>query len=452
MRLQRNNRKLLRLSGFILILVTLAVFTVPSLIASSRIWQAKKSIDRTNYSDAVELLSDAEFWDSKTGETSFLRARCYRQLGDAEKMNAELQRAAELGVDWKRLHIEQTLYLAQSGALDKVGSRLPELFQNGGDDLPAICEAYAQGFLLNHQLNDAVQILEAWAADFPEDPRPHAGMGLILKENGQFTSAADKLREALKRDPGITKYRLTLAELLLAMHRFDDALQEAAKARQAEPDRADVFALYGEIQRQSGLNDEALRSLRTALNIEPSHFKALLTLGQLHNDSGNYSEAIASLSRCLERQPFNVDVRSAIGTSLRGLGKTEQAAEHFQFCADASKAHSRIRTNIDKLSRNSQLVEERYENGELMMKYGDPAEAAAWLQSVIRLAPNHLSAHRVLAEHYRKTGQPDAATQYENAIKSLARNLKETETRTESVSHPTTKKPVTVPENPVPEN
>lgn len=414
-----RNRGRLRLLGLTLVLGIVAVVAGPGLLAVRKLQQARNSMFAARHSDAIALLADAESWKGPTGESAFLRARCFRQLSDAEKMKGALQQAAELGFDRKRIRTEQTLYLAQVGELDKVGSQLPILFQNGGDDLPVICEAFANGFLANHRVADAVQILNAWAADFPEDPRPHTGIGLVHKNAGQFTLAVAAFREALKRDPDRVRARLQLSEVLIDLHRFDEAVSETWKVCRVEPENAVALTIHGQAQHYSGMNEDALRSLMKAVKLAPTNLKAMLALAQLHNDSGRFTAAIELLRKCMQKESFNVDVRSAIGTALRGIGKTDEATLHFKYCAEASEAHSRIQTNLDKLSRDGQLVGARFDTGELMMRYGSPEEATAWLKSVLRLEPSHVPAHQALADHYRESGQVAAAREHEAAVQLL---------------------------------
>jgi Tfp pilus assembly protein PilF len=413
------NRRWLRLLGLILVLGIVAAITGPGLLAGRKMQQARNSMFDGRYSDAIMLLADAESWKAPTGETAFLRARCFRQLADAENMKLALREASELGFDRNRLITEQTLYLAQVGDLDKVGTRLPVLLQNGGDDLPVICEAFANGFLANHQIADAVQILNAWVADFPEDPRPHAGIGLIHKNAGQFTLAAAAFHEALSRDPDRVLVRLQLSEVLMEQHRYDETLAETLKVCRVDPRNVVALTIHGQAQHYLGLTDDALRSLNQAVKIEPTNLKAMLALAQLHNDTQRSPAAIELLRSCMQMEPFNADVRSALGTALRGIGETDEATLHFKYCAEASEAHSRIRTNLNKLSRDGQLVEARFETGELMMQYGSPAEATAWFRSVLRLEPSHIPAHQALASYYRRIGHVDAAREYEVAVKSL---------------------------------
>ncbi len=416
------NRRLLRLLGLILVLGIVAAFTGPGLLAGRKMQQARNSMFDGRYSDAIVLLADAESWKAPTGETAFLRARCFRQLADAENMKLALRQAAELGFDRKRLITEQTLYLAQVGDLDKVGTQLPILLLNGGDDLPVICEAFANGFLANYQITDAVQILNAWVADFPADPRPHAGIGLIHKNAGEFTLAAAAFREALKLDPDRILVRLQLSEVRMEQHLYGEALAETLKVCRVAPENVFALTIQGRAQHYSGLTDDALRSLKQAVKIKPTNLKAMLALAQLHNDTERFTAAIELLQRCMLEEPFNVDVRSAIGTALRGVGKTEEASLHFHYCAEASEAHSRIRTNLDKISRDGRHVEARFETGELMMKYGSPAEATAWLKSALRLEPSYVPAHQALAGHYRESGQVAAAREHEAAVLILKKS------------------------------
>jgi tetratricopeptide (TPR) repeat protein len=408
--------RLIVLSGILVVVLT---FFGPALIATCRTMVAEEAMYAGDYLTAIQNLNSAQWWQPSNAEPAFLTARCYRRIGDTIGMTDSLKLAARLGYDRQKLDIEQTLYLAQTGELDRVAGKLPSLLQHGGDDLPAICEAYANGFLSNHQLNDAIQILNAWAADFPADPRPHCAFGLIYKNAGQFIKATESFREAIKRHPKRKGVRIQISEALISLHRYKEAFVEARQAVALEPENPDAFAVLGQALYNSDQVDKAQSAFSNALGLQSDHFKSLLALGQLHNDQGQYSTAIPLLSNCLKQKPYNVDVRSALGTALRGAGKNEEAVQHFEYCTEASRAHSRIRSNLDRLSRDSQLVAERFENGQLMLQYGSPSEAVDWLRSVIRLSPDHVSAHKALASFYRSVGDLESAEKHDDIIALL---------------------------------
>src|SRR5262249_53929544 len=77
-------------------------------------------------------------------------------------------------------------------------------------------------------MSHALAHLEQWAALDTSDGRPHRFMGLIYKDQGDNTAAADHYRAALRLRlaPRVRKEVVAeLAEVLIQLHEYAEALQ-----------------------------------------------------------------------------------------------------------------------------------------------------------------------------------------------------------------------------------
>jgi len=78
-------------------------------------------------------------------------------------------------------------------------------------DSEEICEAYHQGDLVNRQFQEAIQLLQSWWADYPNNPQPHYLMGMTYAERSSIPLAIQSLQRAVKLDPDYFQAHLALA-------------------------------------------------------------------------------------------------------------------------------------------------------------------------------------------------------------------------------------------------
>jgi eukaryotic-like serine/threonine-protein kinase len=99
------------------------------------------------------------------------------------------------------------------------------------------------------ELEKAAQTYQEWVQKYARDFRAHSNFGNVFAELGEYGRAAEEQREALRLFPDSVGPYANLANALLALQQFDEALQTVQQARVRKLDdavlRNDLYALAG---------------------------------------------------------------------------------------------------------------------------------------------------------------------------------------------------------------
>ncbi len=238
----------------------------------------------------------------------FYRAEAYRQLGYCELAQTNLLRACERA---KRSNCQNVCAPA------KGQKEAYDLQQQG---LKAFYE---------RKLDDAERLLTQALGAFQQDPSFYNYRAWVRERQGKFNEALSDVQSALTLDPGhedswfrlghiqherkqypealkayqqnllftpknTTQIYQNIALLYNDMKNYASALREIDTAlAQARPhEQADLLAIKGFIQQQSGKLPEALATLEQTLSHDPTHFFA-------HKDR---AEILTQLKRCQEAE------------------------------------------------------------------------------------------------------------------------------------------------------
>jgi tetratricopeptide (TPR) repeat protein len=168
------------------------------------------------------------------------------------------------------------------------------------------------------------------------------GQGMAALAQGTYERAGLKAAvgylEAAKdvdwTDPREAEALAKLVDWLPELDRAGDAVELADKAREAHPEEADFWALYGQAlleQASSGAepDPEPIRSaFQKALELEEDNPIALRGLAAMQASIGGHpEEAIELYQRAIELDPRDEVAPEALARLLRSLGRTREAVE-----------------------------------------------------------------------------------------------------------------------------
>ena len=138
---------------------------------------------------------------------------------------------------------------------------------------------------------------------------------LMLLKAHQYARAEAVAREAVTRDPSLTKNRLALASALLSQQKTPEAIAIYQDILRREPQNIEAIYQLG-VQRQKQGNDaEALRLFQQVARQDVGYGKTGWYLGNLQRKQGNRAAADALLKRY---QAMNTDA-DAFNTALSRL-------------------------------------------------------------------------------------------------------------------------------------
>lgn len=374
--------------------------------------QARTALAEHDAGAAITHLRNAKRYRPDDPEVEFLLARVARRQGRTDDVRTHLERAWKLGYPEETIRREEWLTLAQNGQLREAEPHLPELLTDPGDDAGEICEAYVTGYLRTHRFQRALELLDAWQADAPDDPQPHFLRGAYAEHIKAAGKAISEFEAALSKAPERDDIRLRLASVLTLERRYEEAGDHFRILLDRVPGNPDVQAGWGTHLLAQGRLDEAGRAFDRALAEHPDHFEARFGRGRVELQRGDPKEAVRWLSPLATDQPRNVELRYALGSALAASGNPQAAKPHFDFVAEARPAMDRADALADRILADPTDIEARYEVGSILLKYDSPADGVAWLRGVLDIRPDHRPTHLALADYYEEIGDRELARRH----------------------------------------
>jgi tetratricopeptide (TPR) repeat protein len=253
-----------------------------------------------------------------SGEAHFLLARTMRRQGDFTGARRHLQAARRN--DWaiSALDLEYKLIQAQSGGVRAAEAALLEYVEADHPESPLILEALIQGYLQNNLLSDAYRWCTAWMTGHAGQWQPHYWRGLVLERGLKLALAADDYQAALALRPGHRETRHRLAQILLRIGKFEEALPHFEAYLRDQPD--DPVAVVGcaRCLRALARGDEARELAERWLERSEGSAPLLVLLGQLESDRDRPAEALAWLRRAEALTPADRELLQTLAASPSG--------------------------------------------------------------------------------------------------------------------------------------
>jgi tetratricopeptide (TPR) repeat protein len=374
--------------------------------------RARQMLQRRDNQAAVQELRTALRFAPDEPELHLLLARAHRRLGNLARVEPLLRRAERLGGDPVAAERERWLTRAQAGRLRDAEPHLTELLADPRDDGVDICEAYVQGYFINLRTREALQLLDAWKRDYPEDAQAYFMEGYLRQALAQTREAIAAYRKGLELRPERTIMRCRLAELLAEEHEVERAAAHFRRCLREAPGRVEILTAWAKSLAAAGELDQARTALEKVLDHTPGHFEALRQLGELEVTAGNFEQALPHLNAALEQRPYDTTTHNALGKALRALGRADQAQPHLDYVAEAEQSLARMERLLPKVVEQPGNAELRFEIGMTLLQYGDPDDGAKWLRTVLELQPDHAAARQALAAYYESRGDWQQAAVY----------------------------------------
>lgn len=159
----------------------------------------------------------------------------------------------------------------------------------------------------------------------------HMAKALFYSDLGEFASAEESYRMAIKVEPEFVPVRLNLGELLLSQNRPQEAERvfreavEAAMFVYHEGLARDALARY--LIRMKRY-DEGVEELRLATELMPEHAQTHYFYGVALNSLGRFDEAIPYLEKAASLDPNNLEYLTGLAAIFRDAGQMDRARKY----------------------------------------------------------------------------------------------------------------------------
>ncbi len=133
----------------------------------------------------------------------------------------------------------------------------------------------------------------------PDSGEAHHNLGVVYQDMNLFEKAEQEYRKAI--DLGYDPSIFLLARLLLAMKKYDEAIEWGLKAAQVEPKNPAIFNLLGVASNEKKDYKQALSYFQKAMNLNPDDPIIWINLGIAHFNNGERDRAKELLEKALSR-------------------------------------------------------------------------------------------------------------------------------------------------------
>jgi len=258
-----------------------------------------------------------------------------------------------------------------------------------------------------------------------------------------FERAIARLEGVLRLDAKRHTLRRKLIDLLIFLHRFQDAKQhlelldpgigdrKADRAPSARPDRPELLKLYGQCQAGLGFYTDAKNSLQKAIELDPKQLEAYTFLAQvLRSRLASPDAADACMAKLVEANPDSPKARVLMGWYLKGTASTDpvRAAEANRRAMEEAKQALDLASKQppEKLAAEDRgaLREALRLAAQCALAEGQIDEARNYVDRGLALNPDDVAMYAMSADVELRSGKPEAALKrLEEGLKTVGKQV-----------------------------
>ena len=399
------------------IAVLLAALVAPHALAAWQYRAAIRDLDRHHPEAASERLNRCVSTWPRSATMRLFASRAARQSGDLEAAQRHLHQARLIaGEPDDDLAFEWALLQASAGNVRETEGYLQKQADARPAEAPLVWESLAEGYLRNYRILDAMSVLDHWLAFAPENVRALELRGRTFITGKGVKRGSDDLRRVLELDPERDDARQRLSRALLDLGAYGEAVPHIERLLKARPDDPELSVRLARCLNMLDRKAEARRALEAALANHSGHGLALRTFGQFELTDGKPAEAEKHLRLAAAAMPDDYQSRWLLYESVRQQGKPD-AAELLK-AAEAVRDRSERLGDLQSRRLATQPLEPalHVEMAGLLMNSGRSELAVSWLRSALSLDAGFKPAHRMLAEHFERTGNAALAAEHRKML------------------------------------
>ncbi|UCG34885.1 MAG: tetratricopeptide repeat protein [Candidatus Omnitrophota bacterium] len=179
----------------------------------------------------------------------------------------------------------------------------------------------------------------------------------VRRGRERFRLAREQFDLAIDLDPKSGLSRSGRAISLYFLKDFDEALQEAKRAKEISPDDAEVLANLGYIYAQRAMIDRAIEEYRDAVKLAPDSYVFNYNLGTLYAMKENYSKATVHLAKAKQINPTLPEIYNNLGCVYWEDKKYNRAKQEFEKGLSMEKSYLESHYNLGVVLYNLEQYE-----------------------------------------------------------------------------------------------
>lgn len=374
---------------------------------------ARRAVAAGRYGEGRALLERWLKREPDSPEAHYLKARVGLGTDRPGEVADGLKRARALGHPGSELDLLLAVIDAKKGRHGEAEPVLARAFAGARGPDPLVDEALAKVYIETFQFARAEPVLDRWSREDPGNAKPYLWRVEIDRRKADDPGAVVRdYREAVKRAPNLAEARLGLADELRLAHRCAEAGPEYDAYLARKPD--DPAGRLGAGRNALELGDEAaaVRHLARVLELDPGHAGAHRELAEIDLRRGENARALAHLDRAAGAEPNDVRVRYSRALALSRLGRSEAAEAERALVARLREDEVQIDRLRRRLVTSPHDAALQCQAARWMFQHGHADEGVRWAEKALRDRPGDPEVSRLLADHYRRSGNPGLANFY----------------------------------------
>jgi len=195
---------------------------------------------------------------------------------------------------------------------------------------------------------------------YPEAAAARINLGNYYFQRQEYEKALEFFKGGapFARRNGIGEVHVKIAETLVRLARYDEAVPEFRMAIDEEPDQVWIRNNLGSILMRSGRWAEAAAEFEAAILIDPGHANAYVNLGACLLNSGKVDEALEYFRLGVARDLDNVEAHANLGITLYRQGLVEEAIREIEIAVRLSPGRTQLRQVLEQMKAGSRPPEQ----------------------------------------------------------------------------------------------
>ena len=258
---------------------------------------------------------------------------------------------------------------------------------------------------------------------------------VILFSDGKYENALAEAKRAVDSEPNNARYHNSFGMILHAMKQYNKAFAEKREAVELEPDNAQYRNSLGVTLHEMKQYDKALVEKSKAVELEPDNAQYHNSLSVTFHEMKWYNEALNEARKAVELEPDNAQYHNSLSVTLSEMKWYDEALNEARKAVELepynARYHDSLGTILHELKRYNEALEETQKAIELEpnnAKYHDSLgvtlheiqrydEALEETRKAIELEPNNAQYHDSLsATLYRMQRYDEALKESQKAV------------------------------------
>lgn len=382
---------------------------------------AQSALERRDWAGARQHLEHALARSPNDPELLLMSARAARreeQLYEAQKLLDSCQRV--LGEESEPIKVERALLHVHRGNLAGVEAYLRARVHEGDPATLEILDIMSAALIIDYRIAEAQLCLDELLNTMPDHFDALVRRGWTARNMGWYADAVKFYERALDLRPDVDAVRLALAEIQVALGKFNEAQQRFEQLRQRQPDNPSVLFGLGRALAGQGHKEQARELFDKVLAANTQDWKALSERGWIAVQLDQPTEGESYLRSAAALAPPDLPVLTRLADCLRLNGKQEEARQYRER-ADRLRADLQRAGELGDLIRDKNPADPapRYELGSVLLRLGKKQDALHWLMTALEHDPRHAKTHELLIELYQSVGDQQRAEQHRRFLEGL---------------------------------